>query len=267
LRRSLVIITLSLAAVFSASAQEGVLRVGLESGNPPWSYNPERLVPFDKDPGPVLASAPPPTAAQLRALTGIDVEVAQALARRMGKTVQFVQAGWYDLESLLLAKKFDVILSAWTPSRKTPPTILASEPYYSWGLQLAVRADDSSIRSYADLAGLPVGHIKDPAIEQTLSSMSSADLKGYQAETQLFHDLRKGVLRAVVADSPYVRWRVANDKGFRLVGEPLNRLGYHVGVRVEDEELFAMVQSAVKAFVGSPEAAAIRRKWESPQAR
>jgi polar amino acid transport system substrate-binding protein len=256
-------IALLLAAAFRASAEEGALRVGLESGNPPWSYNPERLVPFDRDPGPALPAAPPPTAAQLRSLTGIDVEIARALARRMGRTVQFVQAGWYDLESLLLAKRFDVILSAWTPTRKTPPGILASDPYYSWGLQLAVRAEDARIRSYADLAGLPVGHINDPAIQQTLASLSSATLEGYQAETQLFHDLRKGVLSAVAADSPYVRWRVARDEGFRLVGEPLNRLGYHVGVRAEDKELFAKVQAAVRDFVASPEAAEIRRRWES----
>lgn len=257
-----ILLVLASAATF-ASAEDAVLRVGLESGNPPWSFNPERLVPFDRDPSRALPAAPAPTAAQLRALTGIDVDVARALARRMGMSVEFVQAGWYDLESLLLAKKFDVILSAWTPSRKTPATIVASAPYNSWGLQLAVRADDARIESYSDLAGLPVGHIKDPAIQQTLGSLSTASLKGYEAETQLFYDLRTGVLRAVLADSPYVRWRVANDQGFRLVGEPLNRLGYHVGVRAEDKELFAKVQAAVQDFTASPEADAIRRRWES----
>jgi ABC-type amino acid transport substrate-binding protein len=185
----------------------------------------------------------------------------------MGQGVEFVQAGWYDLEKLLVAGKFDVILSAWTPSRTTPPEIVASDPYYSWGLQLATRATDQKIRSYADLAGLPLGHIEDPAVQQTLGSLSSASLKGYQSETQLFHDLRAGVLAAVVADSPYVRWRVANDTGFRMVGEPLNKLGYHVGVRAADKELFARVQAAVKSFVASPEAAEIRKRWESPGPR
>jgi len=262
LRAGSVAILFALAAS-AAPAGEAVLRVGLEAGNPPWSFNPERLVPFDADPAAALPAAPPPTAAQLRSLTGIDVEVARALARRMGMGVEFVQAGWYDVESLLLKKQFDVILSAWTPSRKTPATIVASAPYYSWGLQLAARADDKAIRSYSDLAGQPVGHIKDPAIQQTLGSMGSASLKGYEAETQLFHDLRAGRLRAVLADSPYVRWRVANDKGFRLVGESLNRLGYHVGVRAEDKELFGKVQNAVREFTASPEADQIRHKWES----
>jgi ABC-type amino acid transport substrate-binding protein len=178
-----------------------------------------------------------------------------------------VQAGWYDLEKLLLARKFDVILSAWTPSRTTPREIVASDPYYSWGLQLAVRADDKKVRSYADLQGLPLGHIKDPAIQQTLGSLSAAALRGYQSETQLFHDLKVGALAAVVADSPYVRWRVANDTGFRLVGEPLTKLGYHVGVRAADKELFAAVQAAVTGFVASHDADEIRRHWESPGSR
>jgi ABC-type amino acid transport substrate-binding protein len=254
------------AATVRLPAEGNVLHVGLESGNPPWSYNPERLVPFDKDPAQVLP-AQPPTAEQLQSLRGIDVDVARALASRMGQGVEFVQAGWYDLEKLLVAGKFDVILSAWTPSRTTPREIVASDPYYSWGLQLATRATDQKIRSYADLSGLPLGHIEDPAVQQTLGSLSSASLKGYQSETQLFHDLRAGVLAAVVADSPYVRWRVANDTGFRVVGEPLNKLGYHVGVRAADKELFARVQAAVKSFVASPEAGEIRKRWESPGPR
>ena len=35
-------------------------------------------------------------------------------------------------------------------------------------------------------------------------------------------------------------------------------------VRAADKDLFAKVQEAVKDFTGSPEAAAIRQKWESP---
>lgn len=260
------IVVVLAAAAGLLPAQEKVLHVGMESGNPPWSFNPERLVSFDGDPAQVLP-APPATAAQLQSLRGIDVDVAKALARRMGMSVEFVQAGWYDLEKLLLAGKFDVILSAWTPSRTTPKEIVASDPYYSWGLQMAVRMEDKKIRSYADLAGLPLGHLKDPAVQQTLVSLSSANLKGYQSEAQLFHDLKSGSLAAVVADSPYVRWRVANDRSFRVVGEPLNKLGYHVGVRASDTALFTSVQAAVRGFLASSDADEIRKHWESPGSR
>jgi ABC-type amino acid transport substrate-binding protein len=59
---------------------------------------------------------------------------------------------------------------------------------------------------------------------------------------------------------------VAGDSTLRAVGEPLNHLGYHVGVRSEDADLLARVQAAVKAMAADGETDAIRRKWEAPAA-
>lgn len=193
---------------------------------------------------------------------GLDVDVARALAARLDRPIEFVRANWFEIEKELLERRFDVILSAWTPTRKTPPTIAASEPYASWGLLVVVRSDDASIGGYQDLAGKRVGHIADPAVLVTISSLG-AQLKSYTAEPALFYDLRQQKVDAAVADSPFVRWRAANDPGIRVVGEPLNRLGYHVGVRKEDVQLFQDVQAALKAMLQAGELEAIRKKWEA----
>ena len=47
------------------------------------------------------------------------------------------------------------------------------------------------------------------------------------------------------------------------MGEPLNHLGYHVGVRASDKALFGRVQQAVTGFAGSDEAQEIRHRWET----
>ena len=77
----------------------------------------------------------------------------------------------------------------------------------------------------------------------------------------MFGDLAAKVVDAVVFDSPYVLWRVAIDGSLRVVGEPLNRLGYHVGVRTADVELLRQVQAAVDDLVSSGEARRIQEKW------
>ena len=48
--------------------------------------------------------------------------------------------------------------------------------------------------------------------------------------------------------------------------EPLNQLGYCVGVRAGDKSLLERLQSAVHAFVASPEATRLKHKWESAEA-
>jgi ABC-type amino acid transport substrate-binding protein len=251
------IIALLLGAAPAMAQDAGILRVGLDTRTPPWSYVPG--LDFKNED---LRATPAITKSQLRGLVGLDVDVATALARRMGRTVNFVPTAWFDLETGLLARRYDVVVGAWTPNRKTPPTIWASSSYYDWGLLIATRAGDPRIRAYGDLARMKTGHYPDPASEQTLRSLGATNLVSMDDAEALFDDLRKGILDAVVFDSLYVRWRVANDKSFQVIGEPLNKLGYHVAARAGEKALIDTVQAALTALQGSDEMKQIRQRWE-----
>ena len=257
---SLSLFLLCASTVFAQDAK--ALRVGIDADNEPWSFVPSRLRLYFS--GPRQEGVPrPATREELGAIGGIDVEVARALARRMGATVEFVTDEWPNLEDGLLKHRFDVIVNSWTPGRGTRRKIQASDPYYFWGLQVAVRSDNAVIRSLRDLVGVKVAHTEDPAVEEVLQGLHAVSSGPYAEERDLFRDLETGVVPVVIADSVYVRWRVANSRSFRTVGGPLNRLGYHVAVRVEDAELFHKVQEAVRAFVASPQLDEIRRHWEA----
>ena len=119
--------------------------------------------------------------------------------------------------------------------------------------------------SYADLAGKSVGHFRSEVGERTVRSIGATKLKAYDVQEAIFADLKNSVVDAVVYDSPYVYWRVANDSALRAVGEPLNRLGYHVGIRKTDAALLKRTSVAVKEFVASGERERIRQKWEGPK--
>jgi polar amino acid transport system substrate-binding protein len=256
---------LALLAPVVFAAEGEPLRVGTFIGSPPWAFLPGS--------GPLGVEAPPSQPAQtppttlpealVKRAVGLDIDVARALGRRMGRPVILVSANWTTIEKELLAKNFDVIIAAWTPSRKTPESVVASAPYYEWGLLMTVKADDTHFHSYADLAGARVGHFNDPAVERTLRSLGASELVPFASEDLLFQGLKAGKVPVIVMDSPYVRWRLARDPGFRAVGEPLNKLGYHVGVRKADVELLQKVEAAVKDFTASTESAEIRKRWEA----
>jgi polar amino acid transport system substrate-binding protein len=244
-------------ATGALSAQE-VLRVGMDTRSPPWSFVPG-LDYSQEDP----EKDPRVSEAQLRKVTGIDVDSAQALGRHLGLAVRVVPVAWFDLENALLSKRIDAILNAWTPGRLTPATIAASEPYYEWGLLLATRADDPTIKSYSDLSHATVGHFRSQVVERTLRSIRARRLQVYDVQEALFADLAARKIDAILYDSPYVRWRASRDTAFRTVGEPLNRLGYHVGLRREDAALLTRVQAAIRQMAESGEKERIREKWET----
>lgn len=252
-----------LAADFvQGQAREPTLRVAMDTRIPPWSFVPG-LDYSREDP----YQAPAVTEAQLRKAEGLEVDVANAIARRLGATLHIVAVSWFDLEQSLVGNRADLIVNAWTPNRRTPAGIVATEGYYTWGLLTAVSADDTSVRSSAELTGRVVGCFRSVIVDRTLYALNARELRPYDLQERLFDDLKARKLDAAVYDSPYVRWRAAREPWLRTVGEPLNKLKYHVGLRRSDAALVAKVQAAVKDIVASGEAERIRRKWEEAPRR
>ena len=244
-------------APLAYAAEAEVVRVGMDTRSRPWVYVPG--LDYSKDD---WTKAPLLQPAQLRSLEGVDIDLMNALARHMKASLQVVPQAWAGIEDGLLAKRFDLLMNAWVPSDRTPPGIVASAPYYDWGLEVAVRADQGGIASYRDLAGKRVGHFKDRVVSRGVQSLATSILVPLEDSDELFDRLAAGDLDAVVEDSTYVRWRVAHDSRFKVAGERLNRYGYHIGLRREDRALYDRVQAGIRALVASGEPAKIRARWE-----
>jgi polar amino acid transport system substrate-binding protein len=229
----------------------------MEVRHAPWCYVPGREeVLYD------FAEPPTLTPSQARQLRGFDVDVARALAGRLSMTLHIVPTSWLELDKGLVQGRYDAILSAWTPRPDTPEAIAATTPYYDWGLVVVARREDTRIRSLQDLDGLIVGHYRDPVVEKALLAMGHGRYQVGDSSVALFRQLKAGTVDAILFDSLPARWRVARDPSLRLVGEPLNRLGYHVGVLRVRTDLLAKLQAAVSWLAASPEMAAIRKRWE-----
>lgn len=116
-----------LAAVKAA----GVLKVGTEGTYAPFSFH---------DP-------------KTNALTGYDVEVAKAVADKLGVKVEYVESPWDAIFAGLGADRFDVVVNQVTRNPERAGLYGLSATYtWSEGV-IATRADDSSITSAADLRG------------------------------------------------------------------------------------------------------------------
>lgn len=254
------VLSLLLAATAPTPADE--LRVGMDPRQPPWAFVPG-LSDYCKEDQRRPPALPP---AQLKDVTGLDVEVLQALARRLGVTARIVPTAWFSLEERLLDGSFDAILSSWTPSPRTPDTIASTRAYADWGLRIVAPASNTSLASYRDLEGRRVGHYDDPAVRRSLEAMGKGRFEAFDCADRLFAQLKRGRLDAAIYDSVYVDWLLAREPGLRVVGEPLNRLGYHVGVRRADTQLLERLQAAVQELVGSGEAAQIRNRWQQASA-
>ncbi|WP_374968327.1 amino acid ABC transporter substrate-binding protein [Terrabacter sp. BE26] len=109
----------------------GVLKVGTEGTYAPFSFH---------DP-------------KTNQLTGYDVDVAKAVADKLGVKVQYVETPWDAIFAGLASKRFDAVINQVTKNPERAGLYGLSTPYtYSEGV-IATRANDSSISSLAGLKG------------------------------------------------------------------------------------------------------------------
>src|SRR6476660_9863615 len=109
----------------------GVLKVGTEGTYAPFSYH---------DP-------------KTNALTGYDVEVAKAVAAKLGVKVEYVETPWDAIFAGLAADRYDVVVNQVTKNPERAGLYGLSSTYtWSEGV-IATRADDATISSLTSLEG------------------------------------------------------------------------------------------------------------------
>jgi polar amino acid transport system substrate-binding protein len=138
-------------------------------------------------------------------LEGFDVEIAALIARARGRTPQFVQILFTDLDQGVRRGDFDIGLSGIedTPARRA--SVAASIPYYEFQEVLTVRAGDrDTFRSLDDLRGRRVGTLGGTiAYETLLAAEATHGIRAvsYDDDVHPYSDLLIGRLDAVLLDN------------------------------------------------------------------
>lgn len=113
--------------------EEGVLKVGVEGTYPPITYH-------DEDGN----------------LTGFDVEVAEAIGKKLGVKVEFTESEWDSLLAAIDSGRIDTVINAVSITEERQEKYDFTEPYVSLYRNVIVKGDNDSIKSLEDLDGTKV---------------------------------------------------------------------------------------------------------------
>jgi len=173
-------------------------------------------------------------------MDGFDVDVARAVAAKIGVRLRVETPSWEILTAGSWKGRFDVCICSLTPDTQKSRVLVFVAPYYDAPAVLVTSAQDTSIQSPRDLADRHVGVEQGSSYERYLQKaleMPTPDarpltfpfdhvrIKTYANEDLAFQDLALGAgkrVDAVISNAVTARMRMLRVPGhFRIVGAPL----------------------------------------------
>ena len=234
-KKSLLLGALVLATSFSVAAKEWKeIRVAIDPTYKPFTFK--------------TADGKP---------TGFDVKIAEALCEKVKAKCVFVEQQWDAMVPGLLAKKYDAIISSMSVTEERLRQVAFTGKYYNTPSKVVVRKDIKTDGSAASLKGKKIGVLKGSTQEKYAKGVlapAGVNVVGYDAQDQVYLDIKAGRLDGTVADVVEVQGGfldTADGKNYAFVGQPLSMKKYFgegvgVAMRKEDKDLKASLDKAIK---------------------
>lgn len=198
-------------------------------------------------------------------MAGLDVELAQSLAKALRRQLVLVEVPFRELTGALQQGKVQLVISALAIRPDRADLVDFSLPYYDATQVLVTSASGPPPPSSADqlvswqLAVLE-GSLGQFEVEAIKGGDGGAGLQRLNTVPELFESLRTGQVQAVVCDRTAAERYAARDSRLRLSELGWWEEQYAVAVAKGSPELLAAVQAALVEWLQS-------RQWEQSLAR
>ncbi|HEX3314356.1 MAG TPA: ABC transporter permease subunit, partial [Gemmataceae bacterium] len=202
---------------------------------------------------------------------GFEKDIADALARELGRPIEFEQRKFENLLPDLDRGDIDLVMNGFEILPERIGKCLFTKPYYVYQLQYVVPRT-SPIQTVEEIKAknILVGTLSGSSAERYLNS-EKIESKGYEDQDGPYKDLRAGVVGAVLLDLPITLYYAAPDTkleygqhtvDLRYLGNPFAEGYYAIAVRKDAVELQKQLDAALDRVRDSGELKRILKKWE-----
>jgi L-cystine transport system substrate-binding protein len=176
----------------------GVLRIGTEGTYAPFSFH-------DGATG---------------TLSGYDIDVARAVADKLGVRAEFVETPWDSIFAALESDRFDVVANQVTITPERQAKYDLSKPYAVGDGVIVTRANDNTIKSVKDLAGKTTAQSVTSNWAE-VARQAGAKVEAVEGFTQAITLLNQGRVDATVNDSiaVYAYLATTNDTSVKIAAK------------------------------------------------
>ena len=195
---------------------------------------------------------------------GFDVELAQAIAKKMGLTLEVVSTAWDGIIPGLKTNKYDVIMSAMTITPERQKEINFSDPYIDSDQSMAV-ANDSTIKTEADLkdkvVGVQIDTTGQTKAEELKPKVGIKEIQKFDTILVAFEALEQGKIDAIINDFPVNAYVSAKRGKTKVATKIKTNEQYGIGVNMDNKKLLDSINKALGEVRDDGTYTTIYKKW------
>ncbi|WP_022874225.1 amino acid ABC transporter substrate-binding protein/permease [Glutamicibacter mishrai] len=153
-------------------------------------------------------------------LTGIDMDILQAIAEDQGFKVEVRSLGFSAALAALSANQVDGVIAGMSITDERKEIYDFSEPYFESGVQMAVSQNDEDIKGYEDLDGKTVvakTGSEGEAYAKSVSKEYGFKVKSLDQSATMYESVKSGSAVAVFDDYPVLAYGIAQGNGLKTV--------------------------------------------------
>lgn len=199
-------------------------------------------------------------------IVGIDVEIAEAIAEKLGMTLEIEDIAFDSIIPEVDSGKADIGVAGMTVSEDRLKNVDFSDPYTT-ASQVIIVKEDSDIAGPDDLAGKYIG-VQLGTTGDIYASDYEADgstIERYNKGFEAVQAMMQGKIDAVVIDLEPAKVFVSENEGIKILDEALTVEEYAIAVKKGNTELVEKINTALAELKDSGELQAIIDKYISAE--
>jgi len=194
---------------------------------------------------------------------GFDIELMEAIAKKLGREVEFQDTSFDTIFRDLAQGKFEAVASATTITKEREESVDFTNPYYLPSAQsIVVEKGTTGLTSAEDLEGKIVGVQQGTTGEEYVDEeIDTKELRTYPQGPDTIPALKAGTIDAVVIDRPVAEKAVEQDSSIEITGGIETEEQYGFVVKQGNEELLDELNEGLKEVLDAGEYTTIYKKW------
>lgn len=177
-------------------------------------------------------------------IVGIDMDIADAIAKKLGLEVQIEDIAFDSVILEVTSGKADIGLAGISATDERKQSVDFSDTYTT-SKQLIIVKDDSPITGSKDLEGKTVGVQTGTTGDILASDIKDAKPERYDKGMDAVQALSQGKVDAVIIDSEVAKKFVEETSGLKVLDEAFADENYAIAIKKGNKELLDSVNKAL----------------------